>query len=691
MIISRIELMGFSSFRDHTVLECPFGITGIVGVNSSNPEKSNGSGKTSLIMSIVYALYGKGEYDTIQDLINDDVEDMFIKIFFELNNTKYELERGIKKGSSYLNFMVVTSSTTTTKLGKGINDAQEEINKIIGMDYPMFSASIFFEQNMMDKFIDSDSEQRKKYIDKIIGNDFWTNLHKKSAKELKEVCSDIKNIDTAMDQYSEDLKTNKKLIDNKDTLVNVIKTSTQEKVKHEEKLLVLQSTKSATGDLATLKSEFYELSQEIDKLIIQKETYSQPQVDYISIISNLEEKKSKLTALLNGFTKDKNDTKERLSIFENECAPINEQILLHIDEKRKLDNSLIQVSEGSCPKCNQLVSKEFIESNNSEVYKKLDILNTSITVHEDSLNVIKTEMDDLQKEIDELTLSITLKESEIKDTENSISINVLEKASQDKINANMTSFITTITNSIESKQKEKDKIEKEILKFNPEAEAKLQKDISDTKGLIDTLNNSIIANNIELGKILNIESTIQELENKYTVATSAKDELVLTKSKYEIAILGFLNIPKKIFEDSIAEITSEVNLIMKQIYPKFDIKIYEDTEKKTKPLVISCMTETGKLRSYKRLSGGQKTIFNIALRLGFSKVIMNRANTSLQFLVLDEPFGALDGNSRREIKQMFSILTETFKQIFIITHTDDLNDFPNIITVKMDENSVSSL
>ena len=107
MIIKYIELLGFGSYEHLTRWEVPMGITGIVGVYDENVKKSNGSGKSTIISGITYALYGEGECTKLEELVNDRVKAskgmMSVKLGFEINGQTYEVVRGIKNGS-YLDF-----------------------------------------------------------------------------------------------------------------------------------------------------------------------------------------------------------------------------------------------------------------------------------------------------------------------------------------------------------------------------------------------------------------------------------------------------------------------------------------------------------------------------------------------------------------------------------------------------------
>ena len=120
----------------------------------------------TLVMAVIYALFGEGEFNVLKEIINDSMsnDEMYVKIDFDLKGNNYFVERGMRGGSSYLDFK-------ENDVRKGDDDkikiVQSEILKVLGMDYGMFTTSGFFEQNALDKFIDTDPELLRQYINKI--------------------------------------------------------------------------------------------------------------------------------------------------------------------------------------------------------------------------------------------------------------------------------------------------------------------------------------------------------------------------------------------------------------------------------------------------------------------------------------------------------------------------------------------
>jgi exonuclease SbcC len=92
-----------------------------------------------------------------------------------------------------------------------------------------------------------------------------------------------------------------------------------------------------------------------------------------------------------------------------------------------------------------------------------------------------------------------------------------------------------------------------------------------------------------------------------------------------------------------------------------------------------------------RFSGGESDLANLCLRLAISKIIADRAGTQgINLLVLDEIFGSQDPSRKRKLMASFNALANQFRQILLITHTDDIReDLSSIIEVYIDEKGES--
>ncbi len=94
-------------------------------------------------------------------------------------------------------------------------------------------------------------------------------------------------------------------------------------------------------------------------------------------------------------------------------------------------------------------------------------------------------------------------------------------------------------------------------------------------------------------------------------------------------------------------------------------------------------------------SGGERDVAALCARLALSRLVGGQSGHPPEFLVLDEVFGSLDRDRRTQVLEMLSTLaasTEAFRQLFIISHVDDVRTsavFNQIWRIQEEENGSS--
>jgi exonuclease SbcC len=108
----------------------------------------------------------------------------------------------------------------------------------------------------------------------------------------------------------------------------------------------------------------------------------------------------------------------------------------------------------------------------------------------------------------------------------------------------------------------------------------------------------------------------------------------------------------------------------------YDIKVYD----------------RGEQFPIRRFSGGEEDLSNLCLRLAISEIITERAGGLFNFIILDEIFGSQDSFRRQNIIRALNTLSSKFRQIFLITHIDDVKNYmENIIYVNENEDGTSTI
>lgn len=74
------------------------------------------------------------------------------------------------------------------------------------------------------------------------------------------------------------------------------------------------------------------------------------------------------------------------------------------------------------------------------------------------------------------------------------------------------------------------------------------------------------------------------------------------------------------------------------------------------------------------ISGGEKDVVNLSLRLALARLITEKAGVPLSLLMLDEVFGSLDSERRQHVLEVLYSLRDWFQQILVISHLEEIND-----------------
>ncbi|MGD0534132.1 MAG: SMC family ATPase [Methanoregula sp.] len=165
MILDRLELNNFKRFR-HAEINFQDGITGILG--------NNGTGKSSLVQAIFFALYGVKATGISANYIvssfaspRDKCE---VVLDFRIGGDTYKVIRTFKKGKTvsheaefYRNRKLVA---------KEVSPVEAEVKRTLGMGPVDFRNTIYAAQKDLLTLLDNTPAKRKEWFQKALGIDY---------------------------------------------------------------------------------------------------------------------------------------------------------------------------------------------------------------------------------------------------------------------------------------------------------------------------------------------------------------------------------------------------------------------------------------------------------------------------------------------------------------------------------------
>lgn len=190
---NELALRNFLSFGNQdTIID--LSENGTVSIEGQNLDQggSNGSGKTTIINALCYALYNK-PFDNIslQRLINSTNATkntmMEVRLSFTRGNDEYEIIR--QRGETYS--ISVTRNGEDITPGKGVIECDAMIEDIIGISYELFTKTVIFSGNAA-AFLQLPVAQQRAQIEELFNITLLSEKAVKLKELLKQTEQDLK-------------------------------------------------------------------------------------------------------------------------------------------------------------------------------------------------------------------------------------------------------------------------------------------------------------------------------------------------------------------------------------------------------------------------------------------------------------------------------------------------------------------
>ncbi|MBP6965181.1 MAG: SMC family ATPase [Armatimonadetes bacterium] len=182
MIPIRLELKNFMSYGENVM---PLDLTGI---HLACLCGDNGNGKSAILDAITWALWDKARAGS-DELIRAGRTEMRVTFDFELNQDLYRVIRGRGKRASANLWEVqiaedpgagLSETRWRSLTGQGKRETEDQITRILRMDYKTFINSAYIQQGRADEFTRQSSHERKKILADILDLSRYNILEQKA-------------------------------------------------------------------------------------------------------------------------------------------------------------------------------------------------------------------------------------------------------------------------------------------------------------------------------------------------------------------------------------------------------------------------------------------------------------------------------------------------------------------------------
>ena len=675
MNIRKIVLNNIRSYRQQKI-EFPEGTTLLSG--------DIGSGKTSILLAIEFALFGLQPGQRGSSLLRNGEDEGGVLIDFEINGNSITIERTLKRGKTVSqDYCAITidgekEETSVTELKNRVLDLLDYPKEFAKKQNILYKFTVYTPQEEMKQIILEDPSTRINTLRHVFGID----KYKRILENVSIITSKIREERRLKEGITANLEQDK---------LNLISKENDLETKHYNLSSVEKELFLKTEDRKKIQEEKEEISKQIEEKRSLKQEIEKTKI----MISNKKETLSNNSKRIEEINNQIIQLEE-YSFDENKIKELEEQILLRKEEKRKLnednlditsqitsldiknaDNEKIKIKITNveiCPTCLQDVNPVYktnvINKLDSDTSKNVStIKDLRIEKQRISERILKTDADisSKEKELQELNLlkikfeGISEKKERIKELENSNKAieKDLELLNQHTENLEKSIYeLKKFDNIFTLKQNELE----EALRQEKLAEikvAELKKEIDVFSKQIEELKEGIRKTE-EVKKQLEYLSGLEDwLSKKFTPLIAVIERNVMVKLKTEFS---------RLFAEWFSMLVPEI----------FNIQLTDDFT----PIIEYQDYEI----SYAYLSGGERTAIALAYRLALNQVInslLSKIKTK-DLVILDEP---TDGFSEQQLDKMRDVLQQLdVKQMIIVSHEQKIEGFvENVIKLKKSE------
>ena len=789
----RLISLDLENFRQHksSKIELTDGITVIMG--------SNGSGKSTILEAISWAIYGteaaRGNKDSIKWNRAPAKSKVKVELVFSIDNETYKVIRFLDKAEVYVNDGAAPVATTQQEVTKYLVDK-------LGMTRDEFFNTYFTGQKELNFLANQKPVERRKFISKVLGYDririaqenvrIDKNNLSNEVLGLKQGLADIDHIQAEKDQIQQDILILSKNVEQKKIEVdkytlelgklhpdwsklksareefNKVKTELSfmmDKLAEYEKgilglsteILLFEQKEKRLNEIEAHLIEYKKIEKEIQKQE-KLQNFEVEKHKHLTILENIEKDISLLNKKLQDIQKSldlKADLSSKIDFLKKdiesskiavqsrwaEWTSKKQEIKALIRQKESELNkvasqySLIEQKgeNGACPTCERPLKGEFekVTSGFQETITKLSTVIQELVFElnklenePDVIQEIRKNLDSMEREFDSLNKQYGSYEEEIKlldtirrDLENKNSQNLkinealknlpqgFDRDLYEKLKADFSALkriydeILGLKAQLSAKDKVRQSLDSAIkikvetdtrknnlesrvndLNYSEEAYKKLEELILQVEKSLHSVRYDFVKSEGELNQAKAILQKVLESEKsyreKFDIIKSKQNELnhLIELDRFYGVFLEKLNNEARpelseIAGEYLQELTESRYTVL-ELNEKYEICLREDPKAEIRPVI----------------SGGEEDIANLCVRLGISKMIAQRSGKALSLLILDEVFGSLDENRRNKVVTLLNSLTNSFEQVILITHIDDIKEsIDSIIKVEYNE------
>jgi len=664
-----MKLLGLRMHNFGSYFDCTLDLS---GVSLCSVVGANGTGKSTIIESICWALFGTAKVPN-KDLVRSGADSMSVKLTFELNEKNYEILRKYDGTTS------VILKMGTKEIAIGSTGQKEAITKVLGVSKELLLQSIIISQGQLSSFVNAMPAERRDLVTEILNLNKYSgawDLSKQSLQSMSATVAGYRGTVMSMRQELDKIP-EAILCDQKIESLNAKIEDITSKISaiRERKSEIEGIEIGKRNELARLSEEVESINMDIAKCSLDYDK----EIEKIDLSVREIAKQEADLEFLNGSVTSTQKLIESIEVANKRISELRGAMIEHERAVKSFRDRLALATSatGKCPFCEGEISQAKWDS--------------MVGGMKNELASLVSQMDDNSREIKRIT----------------------PKNDSEQVKRQLASQIERVVRigvMIENRPS--------LLKHIEELRAKKAE-------LIQELNNKLAQANMGINTIRSaismegdvLESQISILSHEHkSVSQDYMDWKSIRKSReaLEKSLLdaqGHLELskerlPEMEFIESALSPKGVPLMIVDHYLPMIEARAQDilssmsDGALKIKIVIsdsgnrkgIELMAGTNQLRPARSLSGGEQTRVALAIRVAISQILAENSGCQFDCLFVDE-VEYLDEKGVQQFMDSVISLQSRFSQIFVMSHVPAIRDaFPqSIMVTKQDNISVAEV
>lgn len=705
------DYISFKNFLSYPATETKFEFKGGFSLISA----MNGVGKSSIIDALSYNLFGE-PYRKIklEELINrTNRKGLYTESQFRINKDVYKIIRTMKPDK-----LIIKKNDIELDMLSSKKLMQEEIDKILGIDYKMFKNVISLAINYNKSFLELSKQEKREIIELIFNVDIFGEMTKVLKKKISILSTDVEIDKNTSKIKEENIKEEKRKIDNlkkskdnfekrkKEDICDIeedisIKVNGIEKINQKINDLKLSLTVISELNEKSIKDYVVKIKEEIkkneDEIKSIEEKVNGNIIEYNKKLENIKrEKKNEEFELNEGLQKLKENFKEyenvdiskefvvlnEIKVKENECYSLEKDKIRILKKVEFFKNNNI------CPECEEKINEE---KRNIKINEKDDQIKKIL----EDVKIIKNEVEELKiidKNISQrksLETNIKIQENHIKNKieeydrsikEQFDKITYLEQSLEGNINK------IKLNSKIKDYEHEIDKLKQNIRQ--KEIESQIQIEEKNIENSLINIENLKVKKENEEKREFDVD--IKEIENEFETKCKEYKDLY-NKYKTNSDYLDSCNIAKELLSEKgikaffFKKLIPILNHKINGYLGKFDLPVCivfsEEMEEK-----ISTLDGREENINYFSFSAGERKRIDLSILFSFIDTMKLISNWQCNIYFLDEVLDSgIDSDGLENLINNLKEMSVNSKNIAIYLISHKLQDdsiFDHVIKVE---------